>query len=256
VSPYGAALPAEAFLFAPALGLAYLAILRVHHAPRWRQALFALGLALLLVAFVSPLQHLAVRYLLIAHLLQNVVLAEWTPALVVAALPPAAAAALTRTRAARAATHPLLALPLWLANYFTWHLPWIYDAALRRPHWLLHLEHLSYLVTGILVWWPVLQDAPRRLSAGVRAAYVFTAFALASPLGLLLALLPRPIYEVYRHAPLRVWGLTARSDQEIAGATMALEEAAVFFAVFLALALRFLRFDAATGVATPRRYPG
>ena len=99
----------------------------------------------------------------------------------------------------------------------------------------------------------MLQDAPRRLSAGVRAAYVFTAFALASPLGLLLALVPRPIYEVYRHAPRRVWGLSAHSDQELAGATMALEEAAVFFAFFLALALRFLRYEQASGVAAARR---
>jgi cytochrome c oxidase assembly factor CtaG len=210
--------------------------------------LFATGLALLLVTFVTPLQHLALRYLLFAHLLQNVVLAEWAPALLVAGLPPGAAAAMTRGGLARRLTHPLVALPVWLASYFLWHLPWAYDAALRRPDWLLHLEHLSYFVTGVFLWWPVFQDAPRRLSAGARAGYLFVAFALASPLGLLLALLPRPIYEVYRHAPRRLWGLSPHADQELAGVTMAAEQAVVFFAVFVAWLARFLREEAAAGI--------
>ena len=64
---------------------------------------------------------------------------------------------------------------------------------------------------------------------------------LASPLGLLLALLPRPLYDVYEHAPERLWGLSAITDQQIAGVTMASEQAVVFFAVFTFFFLRFLR---------------
>ena len=57
-------------------------------------------------------------------------------------------------------THPFVALPLWLVNYMLWHLPWIYDTALENPDTLLHLEHALYFLTGILMWWSVVQDAP------------------------------------------------------------------------------------------------
>jgi cytochrome c oxidase assembly factor CtaG len=63
---------------------------------------------------------------------------------------------------------------------------------------------------------------------------------LAAPLGLLLALLPRPVYDFYVHASPRVWGLRPLADQEIAGVTMASEQAVVLFAVFVYWFRRFL----------------
>ena len=172
--------------------------------------------------------------------MQNVVLAEWAPLLIVLGLPPALATALSEPRVMRVLTRPAVALPLWLANYALWHLPAVYDAALRREHTLLHVEHLAYLVTGILFWWPVAQDVPRRLGAGARALYVFGAFVIAAPIGLVLALVQRPIYSVYEHAPERLWGLSALADQQLGGVTMAAEQAVVFFAIFVFFFLRFL----------------
>jgi putative membrane protein len=238
--PYAWSLDAEAFVLVPLLALAYAAMLRVHPALPWRRACFAAGLALVLVAFVTPLQQLARHYLLLAHLLQNVVLAEWAPLLCVAGIPAAAAAARARARAWRIATHPLVALPLWLATDFAWH-PW----------WLLHLEHLSYLVPGVLLWGRVLPDAPQARGAGARAGYLFAAFALASPLGLLLALIPDSIYTFYERAP-RLWGLSPLTDQQIAGVTMAVEQAIVLFLLFAAFVLRFLREEEAVGVTARR----
>jgi cytochrome c oxidase assembly factor CtaG len=225
----------------PVLALAYLATLRRFPAWRRRIAAFVAGELLILAVFATPVQSLALRYLLTMHLLQNVVLAEWAPALLVAGLSPALAARLTRPAAMRALTSPFVALPVWLAVYFAWHLPWPYDAALRHPASLLHAEHVSYLLAGCLVWWPVLQDVPRMLSSAAKAVYLFVAFVLASPLGLLLALLPHPLYDVYKHAPERLWGLSAATDQQLAGITMASEQAVVFFAVFAFFFLRFLQ---------------
>jgi cytochrome c oxidase assembly factor CtaG len=132
---------------------------------------------------------------------------------------------------------PLVALPVWLLVYFVWHLPWIYDYALEHPHSLLHVEHLMYLLAGIAVWWPVIHG---RISSGGKALYLFAAFVLASPIGLLLALVPRPVYSFYENAP-RTWGPSPLFDQQIAGMTMAFEQAAVFFAVFTMYLFRFLR---------------
>ena len=135
-------------------------------------------------------------------------------------------------------------MPGWLGTYFFWHVPVIYDAALNRPHSLLHLEHLTYFLAGLLMWWPVIHGS---FSDGVKAAYLFAAFVLASPLGLLLALLPRPVYSFYKDAP-QLWGLSDLTDQQIAGVTMAVEQAVVFFAVFTHYFTRFMRTEQIAGV--------
>lgn len=229
----------EAVLGLVALTSAYAAGVRRHPAPPWRVAAFGSGVLLLLLVAVSPLESLSF-HLLTAHLLQNVVLAEWAPALLVLGVPPALAAAIAdRLPGARVLLHPAFGLPLWLATYFLWHLPPAYDAALRHPHTLLHLEHACYLTAGVLFWWPLLQNRPHALRPQVRAAFLFGAFVLASPLGLLLALLPNPIYDFYEGGFDR-WDLSAIEDQQIAGVTMAGEQALVFFAVFAIFFFRFL----------------
>jgi cytochrome c oxidase assembly factor CtaG len=234
---------AEAIGLAPALALGLTVAARRGPVSRGRLALGALGVGLVFAAFVTQLEPLANHTFLWAHLLQNVVLAEWAPALLVLAIP--------QRVAERAAGFPLfrpfVALPLWLAVYYTWHLPWIYDTALHRPHSLLHVEHLTYLVAGLCVWWPVVHG---RGSAGAKAAYLFAAFVLASPLGLLLALIPRAIYPFYVHAPRR-WGPGPLADQQIAGVTMAAEEAVVFFGAFAGYLLRFLADEQAAGLFSP-----
>jgi cytochrome c oxidase assembly factor CtaG len=234
---------AEAIGLAPALAVGLALSTRAGSLSRPRSAAGVLGVLLVFAAFFTQLEPLANHTFLWAHLLQNVVLAEWAPALLLLAVPPRLV-----ERAARFPLfRPLVALPLWLAVYYTWHLPWIYDTALRHPHSLLHVEHLTYLAAGICVWWPVVHG---RASAGAKAAYLFAAFVLASPLGLLLALIPRAIYPFYVHAP-RTWGPGPLADQQIAGVTMAAEEAIVFFGAFAGYLLRFLADEQAGGVFNP-----
>jgi putative membrane protein len=240
VDPYAWSWNPEALVLIPALTVAYALALRSFPAQWWRIACFGSAMALLLAVSITPLETLAMNYLLVVHLLQNVVLAEWAPLLVVLGIPPALAATLVRSRAARVLTHPGVALPLWVGNYMVWHLPWIYDAALRNPHSLLHLEHALYFATGIAMWWSVFQDEPHRLGSGARAAYVFAAFVLASPIGLVMALVPDVIYDFYADVSERLWGLSALEDQQLAGMLMSVEAATVFFAVFVYWFFRFL----------------
>jgi cytochrome c oxidase assembly factor CtaG len=187
---------------------------------------------------VTPLEALS-YHLLSAHLLQNVILAEWAPALIVLGVPPDLAARIARLPAVGSLTRPPVALGVWLLTYFAWHLPPAYDTALEHPATLLHLEHACYLAAGSLLWWPVFQDAPHRISNAGRALYLFLAFVLASPVGLLLALAPEPAYDYYVEGDGH-WGLGPQADQQIAGVTMAGEQALVFFAVFAVFFFRFL----------------
>ena len=243
----------EAALGLLALVAAYVWVARRYRPERWRIGVFAGAVALLAATAFTPLDALSF-HVLIAHLLQNVVLAEWAPALLVLAVPPALAAEVARARPFRALTHPGVALPLWLGVYFAWHLPVAYDAALRHPATLLHLEHAMYLGAGFLLWWPALQDAPWRLSLQARATYLFAAFLFCSPLGLLLALLPDAVYASYAGG-FPEWGLSALADQQIAGILMASAQAVVFFAAFAYFFFRFLaeeeREPAPSGSAPP-----
>lgn len=244
VDPYRWSWDADALVVIPGLAAAYLLALTRFPAPRRRVVSFLGGCALLLAALVGPLDTLALHYLLSAHLLQNVVLAEWGPLLVVLGLTPQMAAAFEGFPGARLLTRPLVALPLWLGTYFAWHVPWAYDAALRHQWTILHAEHACYFAAGCLFWWPVFHG---RYTAGTKALYVFGGFVLASPLGLLLALLPSAVYQFYEDAP-RLWGLSPLADQQLAGVTMSAEQAVVFFAVFAFYLRRFFAEEQAGDV--------
>jgi cytochrome c oxidase assembly factor CtaG len=216
----------EALILVPLLAVGYAVWTRP---TRMQAAAAAAALLLLFGFFVSPIQEWATHTFLWAHLLQNVVLAEWAPALLVLAVP--------REQARRIRIPMLPALVVWLVTYFVWHLPWLYDVALHHQHSLLHVEHVTYLVAGVGLWWPVIHgDA----SPGTKAVYLAAAFVFSSPLGLLLALIPRAIYPFYVHAP-RTWGPSPLGDQQIAGVTMALEQAAWLFAAFAYFLHRFLQ---------------
>ena len=228
--PYSWSWNPEALVAIPALVIAYAYGVRRTGVARWRIACFSAAVLLLLAVTITPLETIALEYLLSVHLLQNVVLAEWAPLLLALAVPPGLAA-----RAPRVPAIP--ALLAWVANYGLWHLPWAYDTALRHPHTLLHLEHALYFLTGLLLWWPVVHGA---LGPGAKAAYVFAAFLLASPIGLLMALVPDPIYDFYADGP-GLWGLSPILDQQIAGVSMSLEQAVVFFAAFAVFFARFFK---------------
>src|SRR5919198_6189274 len=212
--PYAWALHWDTLAAIAALSAAYFWSQRHWPSDTTRRAAFDVALILLLAVYVTPLHTIALHYLLSIHFLQNVVTAEWTPGLVVFAVAPELG-----RRTARF-THPLVVLPLWLATYFVWHVPVIYDAALERSGTLLQLEHATYFAAGLLMWWPVVHG---RYSDGIKALYLFAAFVLASPLGLLLALLPHPVYDFYKNAP-HLWGLGHLTDQQLAGLTMAVEQ--------------------------------
>src|ERR1700760_1908641 len=140
-SPYAWQADLDTTLVVPALALGYLFLTGRYGTTRRRALSFAGALVLLAATFWSPIHHLGLHYLLTAHLLQNVVLAEWAPLLAASGTPPAASAAFARSRAWRFATRPVVALPVWLFGYYAWHVPFVYDGALHHQSSLVHVEH-------------------------------------------------------------------------------------------------------------------
>ena len=204
-----------------------------------RAAIFALGLALVAVPVDSPLETLSAHYLLLAHLLQNALIADWGPPLIILGLTPA-----MRRRVARAGgrpfgliTRPAPALLLWLAVWYGVHLPFFYDWALRDG-WPLNLEHGLLVAAGLVFWWPVFGE-PRRLTSPGALAYLGIAFITAPWLSLAYIFASHPFYSFYVGAP-RLWGITALRDQNLAGILMNAEQTSIFFIAFAWALLRVL----------------
>src|SRR6059058_2619577 len=110
---------AEAIGLAPVLAVGLALAYRGNSFSRPRAAAGVLGVVLVFAAFATELEPLANHTFLWAHLLQNVVLAEWAPALLVLAIPPR----LAERAAGLPLFRPFVALPLWLVAYYSWHLP-------------------------------------------------------------------------------------------------------------------------------------
>jgi cytochrome c oxidase assembly factor CtaG len=205
---------------------------------RLRIAAFAAGLVLVAAALNSPLETIAVHYLLMIHLLQNVMIADWAPPLLLLGLTPAMRAAIARRggRVLALLTRPRIALPLWLVGWYGIHLAGVYDFALRNP-WALNVEHAALIALGLIFWWPVLAGGASSL---VALGYLGAGFVGSAFLGLALTFATTPFYDFYEEAP-RLWGLSALKDQNLGGVLMSGEQALVFLAAIGYFVLRLLR---------------
>ena len=201
---------------------------------------FTAGVLMIVLALNSPLETIAVDYLVLFHLLQNVIISDWAPPLLVIGLTPAMRAVASRGgRPFAFVTRPEVALPVWLVGWYVVHLGGVYDVALRSP-WLLNVEHLFMISIGLVFWWPVLADEPRSVPTLGRIAYVFAAFVLSAFLGLALTFAP-PLYGYYEDLPTRLWGISAAKDQNLGGILMTTEQALVLFAAVVWLLVRLFR---------------
>lgn len=209
--------------------------------PARRACSFGVGVALVVLAVNSPLETISVHYLLIFHLLQNVMLADWAPPLLLIGLVPKMREALGHRlgRPFRAIVRPQVALPVWLVGWYAIHLGPIYDFALRNP-WFLNVEHLIMLAIGLVFWWPIISDTPHPAGTLTRIAYVFTAFVLSAFLGLALTFAPS-FYDFYETRPERLWGISADADQNLGGILMTSEQAVVLFAAIVWLLMKMFR---------------
>jgi cytochrome c oxidase assembly factor CtaG len=199
----------------------YVRAARTESVQTWRVVAFASGLFLIAASLNSPLETIASKYLLLMHLLQNALIADVAPLLVVLGLTPRMRESLARRGPGRLRSRWIL--PIWLGAWYLTHLAPFYNWALRSG-WGLNIEHAILIGVGLLFWWPIVSG---RLSVPAGLGYLAVAFLGSSFLGLAYIFSSRPFYTFYEHAP-RLWGLSPIRDQNLGGILMNGEQTLVF----------------------------
>lgn len=212
-----------------ALAIGYAWIARFRFRP---QAVFYyLGLIVMFLALVSPLDTLADNYLFSMHMFQHLLLSEIVPPLLLLGIPlqwwewVLSWPALESTEAFL--RQPIVAWICGIAALWIWHWPALYDAALASEG--LHaFQHLCFMITGTIFWYPVITPVPgHRLGAFAAVFYLFSACTFSSLLGILITFCSFEIYPFYLH-PTDALGIlpqirqiiSVHGDQELGGLLM------------------------------------
>jgi putative membrane protein len=242
---------ATAFSFEPlflalavAAAVLYWRAARTDRPPAWRIAAFSSGVFLIATSLNSPLETIASKYLLLIHLLQNGLIADLAPLLVLLGLTARMREAIGRRGLDRLRTRWIL--PIWLGAWYLTHIAPFYNWALRTG-WGLNIEHAILIAAGLLFWWPIVSG---RLSPPAGLAYLVIAFLGSSFLGLAYIFSSRPFYTFYEHAP-RLWGLSPIRDQNLGGILMNGEQTLVFLCAIGWYVMRLLDEEHAREDAAP-----
>jgi len=207
----------------------------------WRIALFGVGIALLVLAFASPVAAIGEEELFSFHMLQHVVLGDLAPLALLAGLTGPILRPLLALRPVerlRVLANPVVALPIWAINLYAWHIPFLYEAAVE--HSAVHaLEHICFFTAGMIMWLPVLErlPAPEWFGTGAKLAYIAVVRLVETVLGNVFLWSGAVFYPVYAAGD-ELWGISPERDQGLAGAVMMIEGSLV---TIVALAWLFLR---------------
>ncbi len=205
---------------------------RGYGVPAWQQLSWHAGIALTAVGLLSPIDGLG-EELLIAHMGQHLLIADLAAPLLLLGmrspvyaflLPRRVLVPLARRLRLRAVfrrlRQPLVAVGVWVVVLYGWHLQFAFEAALR--HDLVHaLQHQSFVIGALLVWWSVIEPKRRRLPGELwKVPYILGARLPGMFLGMAFILLRSPAYPDPYGRTAREHGFSPITDQQVAGGMM------------------------------------
>src|SRR6266446_6138153 len=225
---------------------------------------FFAGLTTVVCALCSPLDAFA-GWLLTVHMTQHLLLMMVAPPLILWGAPylpllsglpryfaingvgPFLSSTVLR-KVASFVSHPAFCWSAFISINVAWHLPAMYELALRSPSWH-RVEHFSFLSTALLFWWPIIQPHPwvARTPRWLIVPYLFLADFQNTALSAFLVFCDRVVYPTYETVP-RITGLTALEDQAAAGAMMW-----VAGSVFFLIPIGLITIELLSGRRTVRR---
>ncbi len=204
---------------------------RGYHVPRLQQAAWYWGVAMIAIGLLGPLDHLAGQ-LLTAHMAQHMLVADlaapfllaWLRTPVLVFIPPRPVLVWFAHRHSLRALfaflrRPLVAAPVYILVFYTWHFAFAFNAALNND-WLHAIQHQSFLAIALLLWWPLIEPMKRRMPGELwKIGYVLGTRLLVMFVGVSLAISRHPAYSYYADRG-NTHGLAPLTDQQLAGGLM------------------------------------
>jgi putative membrane protein len=173
-----------------------------------------------------------------AHIVQHFLLALMIPPLLLFLAPPFHLGSFNKLE--RVIGQPPVSWLLGVGTMLVWHVPAFFNAALANNG--LHLfQQLSFLISGVIFWWPILSPLKaRHLPPLAVVAYLFSACLCCSLLGAYLTFGPSGLYAVnlHSHGP-QHWAIDSRSDQQLGGMLMWVPGCFVYLTAILGTVLRW-----------------
>jgi putative membrane protein len=213
-----------------------------HPVPRWRQACFYAGLVVIGGALTGLGS--ASQDLLYMHMVEHLLLGDIAALLIVLGLTGPLLAPVLRIRffdRLRALSHPAVAFPLWTIDLYVWHIPFLYQAALR--HTGVHvLQHAMFLGFGVNMWMCLFGPLPTPSWFGNlgRLFYIVAVRLAGTVLGNIFLWSGTVFYPFYSRGD-AIHNISPLADQNIAGAIMMVEESFLTLGLFCWLFLRAAR---------------
>lgn len=224
--------------------------------PKVQAGWFYAGMLMAFIALASPIDYIGEKYLLSVHMVQHMLLIFVVPPLLLLGVKDWMLKPVVSENPGKAVfgflTHPLVAFLIFNGFLTLWHIPAFYDWALRDDH--VHaLEHISFVLTGILMYWPLMSPMKEfpRLHYGPQLLYVMFMGLAQMPLFAFLTFSHHCFYPPYVAAP-RIVNLTPLQDQVLGGVIM---KVSVMIWMFCELAVIFgtwYRLDRSGRAPEPR----
>lgn len=239
----------DVWLFFGTLAAMYVIADRRHEArtgqvtPRGRRVRFFAGLALLWLASDWPMHDLSEDYLYAAHMVQHMIFTLVAAPLLLTGLPAwmwrALLAPAPLRRVFAFCVKPLMALIIFNGVLLFTHWPAIVEASVGSE--LIHFSlHVLVVGSGIVMWWPVVSPLPEMPPISPPAQMLYLFFQSLAPTipASFLTFGHQPLYEIYATFP-RIWGISALTDQLIAGLIMKLVGGLILWGVIAAVFFRW-----------------
>jgi putative copper resistance protein D len=232
---------------------------------RARSAAFLAGLAVIAVALMSGIArydttlfsiHMAQHLLLMLVAAPLIALSAPVTQLLRAASPEVRrrfVLPVLQSTAFGAVGHPVVAWLTFTVVVWASHFSPLFNLALENPG-VHQLEHVAFLVSGLLFWWPAVAADPvrHRLAYPARALYLLLQMPVNSFLGMAIVFASTPLYAHYATlgAP---YGISPLADQQLAGGMMWLAGDVVLIAAVLAVVAAWMRHEERDAPAAERR---
>lgn len=210
-----------------------------------RQASFTVGVALIVVTTVGPIDELADSFVF-GHMIQHTLLLDEASLLLVIGMTGAVLTPiLTKPGISRlqVLTHPVVAVLLWLVVMYGWHVPSLYQAA--EEHEVVHLlEHACFVAAGVTMWLALIGPFPRPewFGNGAKAVYAGTVHFSSMALANVLMWSGTVLYPFYVESD-GAHGIDPITDQSIAGVVLMIQSALLMLGILFWLVLRWAQED-------------